>query len=247
MWPTFAPLSIDFDKEKLKKEIIDSKILDQGSIATSHSKNGKNYWDNENNFQSEQFIKLKDVPLWADESKTEIIKKNINTFYQVNLTTFDKDQIHDVWEGKHNDKTKIPLWIKYNHSWKFRSDVELPYTNQVVDNLNLDYYSMIRIVYQIPPSIGLIHKDSGPNTNFNYYESGGVGITLNVSSGGANLYFLNKDGKECFVNEENIKSWHFDDGQLHCTSEVFSERIQIRIYGKHHNYKSLMNLNEAIY
>lgn len=247
MWPTFTPININFDQTKLKKEIIDSKILDHGVIATSHSKDGKNFWDNKNSFQDKKFEKLNDVPLWTDESKTEIIKKDINTFYQVNLTTFDKNQINDFWGGKHNNKTKIPLWIKYNYPWKFRSDVELPYIKEIVDSLELEYYSMIRIVYQLPPSIGLIHKDSGPVTNFNYYEGGGVGITLNVSGGGANLYFLDKNENECCINEENINAWHFDDSQLHCTSEVFSERIQIRIYGKHSDYKSLMNLTEAIY
>jgi len=247
MWPTFAPILINFDKEKLKKEIIESKILDKGSIATSHSKDGKNFWDNEINFQDEKFKKLKDVPLWADEKKDKILKKDINTFYQVNLTTFDHNQIADVWEGKHDNKSKIPLWIKYNHAWNFRSDVEMPYTQEVINSLNLEYFSMIRIVYQYPPSIGLIHKDSGPVTNFNYYESGGVGITLNISGGGGNLYFLDKSSKERYIDEDNTDSWHFDDGQLHCTSEVLSERIQIRIYGKHSNYKKLMNLDKAIY
>jgi hypothetical protein len=247
MWPIFAPITIKFDRERLKKEILNSKILDKGIIATSHSKDGKNFWNNEINFQGDKFKKLKNVPLWSDESKKELIKKDINTFYQVNLTKLDSDQINDVWEGKHNDKTKTPLWIKYNHAWNFRSDVDLPYTKEIINSLELEYFSMIRIVYQLPPSIGLIHKDSGPVTNFNYYESGGVGITLNVSGGGANLYFLDKNENECCIDEENTNAWHFNDGQLHCTSEVFSERIQIRIYGKHSDYKKIMNLDKAIY
>jgi hypothetical protein len=243
-WPIFAPINLSFDREKLKSEILNSGILEKGSIATSHKVDGKNFWDNKINFQNEKFKKLQDVPLWSDENKTELIKTNINTFCQVNLTTYDVDQITDMWEGKHENRSKIPLWIKNDFSWNFRSDVDLPYLQEVIRPLGLNYFSMIRIVYQMPPSIGLIHKDSGPKTNLDYYNQGGVGITLNVSSGGGNLYFIDSQGAEQSIDEENTPAWHFNDAALHCTDEIFSVRIQVRIYGNHNNYKSLMQDNK---
>ena len=246
-WPTFAPINIIFDRERLKKEILNSKILDKGKIATSHRSNNKNFWDNGINFKSSQFNKLNDVPLWSDETKTDIVKKDINTFYQVAITTYNESLVTDSWEGNHQDKSKIPFWIKNDFSWEFRNDVELPYLKEVIDSLGLEYFSMIRIVYQRPPSIGLIHKDSGPKTNLEYYNKGGVGITLNVSSGGANLYFLDKNNNECLIDEDKVYAWHFDDSALHCTNEVLSDRIQIRIYGNHVDYKTLIDLDKAIY
>jgi hypothetical protein len=245
-WPIFAPINISFNKEQLYQEIINSKILDKGNIATSHLFNGKNYWDNSTNFNDEKFKKLKNVPLWTNEDHVELSRHEINTFYQVNLTTFSEDNLKTVWEGTFQNKNKIPLWIKYDYQWRYRSDVQLPYLESVVDSLGLDYFSMIRIVYQRPPSIGLVHKDSGINTNTEYYNQGGVNITLNVSSGGANLFFLDKEGKERHIDEANTLAWHFNDSTIHCTSEVTLPRIQIRIYGKHSNYTSLMNLSQSI-
>lgn len=246
-WPTFAPINISFDKNKLYREIIKSNILKKGNIATTHILNGKNYWDNLINFKSKQFKKLKDVPLWVDENRSKLSKYKINTFYQVNISTFSENNLTTAWEGSFKDKDKTPLWIKYNQPWSYRSDVQLPYLQEVVNSLNLKYFSMIRIVYQQPPSIGLIHKDSGSKMNLDYYNSNGISITLNVSSGGANLYFLDKNNNECLIDEDNNYAWHFDDSVLHCTNEVLSDRIQIRIYGNYLNYKKLMNLNKAIY
>lgn len=246
-WPIFAPIKKSFDRERLKEEILNSKILDKGFIATSHLKDSKNFWDNGINFKGQEFIKQTEVPLWSDETRKSLVKKDINTFYQVNLTEFSEEAITDVWEGKHQDKTKIPLWIKRDFSWRFRDDANLPYLKKVLDSLGLNYFSMIRIVYQLPPSIGLIHKDSGPKTNLEYYNKGGVGITLNVSSGGGNLYFVDSQYNENKVDEDSIHVWHFNDSALHCTNEIDSERIQIRIYGNHPNYQDLMDLTKAIY
>lgn len=247
MWPTFSPIDIQFDKEKLKNEILKSKILDNGLLATTHQVDGENFWNNKINFKDSKFKKLKNTPLWKDENKLELTKSKINTFYQLPITSFDDKIMTDVWEGEHHNKSKIPLWIKYNYQWSIKNNIKLPYLESIVGQLNLNFYSMIRIVYQIPPSIGIIHKDSGPKTNLEYYNQGGSTITLNVCSGGANLYFLDNDMKEHFIDENRFCAWHFDDSKLHCTTEVSDIRIQIRIYGNHTNYRSLMNLKESIY
>ena len=246
-WPTFAPITVSFNKEKLRDEIVSSQILTKGFVATSHLKDGKNFWDDNVHFQSPEFNKQKNIPLWRDESHQQLNDYTINTFKQVNLTTNSANSLETVWEGRHDNKDKIPLWIKYDYPWHYRTDVNLPYFKQIVDSLGLEYFTMIRIVYQTPPSIGLIHKDSGPNTNLNYYESGGIGITLNVSSGNGNLYFVDKQDQEQTLQEEVFDCWHFDDSVLHCTNEVSDLRLQIRIYGKHKEYQKLMDFSKAIY
>ena len=242
-WPIFAPIEIDFDQDRLRDEIVLSNILTKSKIATTQQVDGKNFWDDQKHFKDHIFEKQKEVPLWNDK---ELTPSTIDTFYQVNVTTFDEDDLADVWRGEHKTKTRIPLWIAEDYQWHYRSDYHLPYLESIVNSIGLNYVSMIRIIVQDPPSIGLIHKDSGIKTNSEYYDGGGINITLNVTTGGANLYFIDTDDNERHVDEDNIKAWHFNDGALHCTSEVSSQRIQIRIYGNHPNYKSIMDLNRAI-
>jgi hypothetical protein len=242
-WPIFAPIKIEFDQDKLYDEIVSSNILEKSKVATTQQVNGKNFWDDQIHFKCDKFKKLKEVPLWDDKKLTP---HTINTFYQVNVTTFNEDDLIDVWKGEHKTKTRIPLWISEDYQWQYRSDYNLPYLESIIKSIGLNYVSMVRIIIQDPPSIGLIHKDSGVKTNSSYYDSGGVNITLNVTTGQANLFFIDEDDKERHIDENSIKAWHFNDGVLHCTSEVSSKRIQIRIYGNHPNYKSIMDLTKAI-
>jgi hypothetical protein len=250
IFPTFAPINRFFNKEKLFNEIKNSGVLNHLKMATTHAVNGKSFWDNGVNFKSPEFEKQRDVALWEGEGESRAIRPHkIDTFHQVTLTTPDKSQndLKDVWMGQHQTNNKIPLWVAFDQPWFFRSDYPLPYLEEVVASLGLEYVSMIRIVHQTPPSIGVIHRDSGPKTNGEYYGKGGVTITLNVSSGGGNLYFIDSNGEEHTIDEDNIEVWHFDDGRIHCTNEISSERMQIRIYGRHKYYKDLMDLPQAIY
>lgn len=247
LWPAFAPINLDYDQERLKEEILSSGILYHNKVATSLAVNGKSHWDDGVHFKSEQFEKHAKIPLWAEQDKA-LTPAEINTFFQVNTTyPTDDPDIEAMWADIGDGRGRLPLWIAYHHPWKKRPGVVLPYLYDVIDQLGLEFISMIRIVNQLPPSIGLIHKDSGPKTNHQFFEDGGVSITLNVASGGANLYFINSNDEELTVDEANTKAWHFDDSFLHCTNEVTSPRLQIRVYGKHKNYKSLMQMNSAIW
>lgn len=248
--PSYAPIDLDFDKLKLFYEIKQSGILRNKTLVTPHAVNGRSAWDNGGNFKSKEFEKHAEVPLWIMESGTSVLKKkHINTFYGVNITTPYSNQnvLDNMWIGDYSDKDKMkPLWIVKDHPWQYRTDVDLPYLKSIVDQLSLEYVSAIRMVYQTPPSIGVIHRDSGPKLNAEYYKNGGVSITLNVASGGANLYFIDNQGNERTIDESNISVWHFDDAKIHCTNEINSERMQLRIYGKHRSYTDLMILDKRV-
>jgi hypothetical protein len=245
--PKYAPIPLTYDQTRLHNEIIESGILSSGKVATSHISNGKNYWDNGINFKSSEFEKHNQIPLWNNEEHNYIIDRGIDTFKQVNVTTYlENNQIDEVWIYNEKVNHKISKWVQYHRPWTYRTDYNLPYLRTVVDQLNLEFVSMIRIVYQIPPSIGLIHVDNTAQVNNWYFKNDGVSITLNVAGGGANLYFLNNN-KEITIDEVNTPCWHFDDSVLHCTNEIKHTRLQIRIYGKHKNYLNLMDLTKAIY
>jgi hypothetical protein len=245
--PKYAPIPIVYNQDQLKNEIIESGILNDGKIATSHIHDGKNYWDNNINFKAPIFEKLNQVPLWDSKEHNFVVQRGIDTFKQVNVTTHsDNNQIDEVWIHNNKVNYKVSKWVQYHRPWAYRTDYNLPYLQSVVEQFNLEFVSMIRIVYQTPPSIGLIHADNLPQVNDWFFKNEGVSITLNVSTGGARLYFLNNE-EEITIDEVNTPCWHFDDSVIHCTNEVKDERIQIRIYGKHKNYLNLMDLSHAIY
>ena len=246
-WPIFAAINTSFDRTRLYNEILSSGILSKGELATSHLVNGKNYHDNGVNFKDDKFLKHSGIPLYTDESRIYLTDSNINTFHQVNVTTNTDDNNNTASAiGNYKDNSKLPVWIKYNHPWKYRTDVNLPYLVQIINSFKLNYVSTVRIIYQHPPSIGFVHRDSGIKTNTNYYNNFGVSITLNVSDGGANLYVVDNKGIEHMLNTSNILAWHFNDAFLHCTDEVTSTRIQVRIYGSHPNYQSMFTSSNII-
>ena len=241
-FPAFAPIDFSFDQDKLRAEIMVSGIFADNQIATSATKH-------DSIFSGADFSDHENIPYWdGDSPQKNLTKHSVNTFFQVSATSYkDYPDIGEHWQDIGDGRGKLPLWIAYHRPWQFRKDFNLPYLEHVVKSLGLDFVSMVRIVNQHPPSIGLIHKDSGRNLNRSYFEDGGVSITLNVSTGGAKLFFLNSNDVEFTVAEEELKAWHFDDSFLHCTDNVKSERIQIRVYGKHTNYIGKMLMNSAIW
>ena len=52
------------------------------------------------------------------------------------------------------------------------------------------------------------------------------------------------------VDGSRWDSWHFDDSCSHCTTEVYSPRIQLRVFGKLQSdvsYLDLLDLDEAVW
>ncbi len=252
-WPVFAPIDLDFNQEKLRTEIEQSGILQQSHVSTTSLKDGKPTWDDGIHFQSQQFADLNQVPYWTEKNGQKVLTDHtMNTFFQVNATYLPElegsQNLDEMWKyTESSGDKKMPLWITYHQPWSFRTDFQLPYLREIVNQLGLDFVTVIRILTQVPPSIGLIHKDSGPKTNQEYYDKGGVSITLNVCSGGGNLFYINSGDEECTIDEGKYKAWHFDDGYLHCTNSVSSLRMQLRIYGQHRDYKDKMKLEAAVY
>lgn len=252
-WPVFAPIKLDFDQQRLRAEIVSSGILVHSHVSTTTLVGGRPRWDDGVHFKSERFKDHSKVPYWQSNGPNKkLTEAQLGTFLQVNATYCEAagaaQNYPEMWqEAPYTNGVRYPLWLIYDQPWQFRTDFSLPYLQEIVVGLGLEYVSTIRILTQTPPSIGLVHKDSGPNTNLDYYSKGGVSITLNVASGGAHLYFLNSKNEECFIDEAHHKAWHFNDGFLHCTDSTSSLRMQIRIYGRHRNYLAEMDRVRAIW
>ena len=240
MIPPWASIHFIFDQEKVKNEILNSGALNKMMIATSDATDsGHSVWDPEGKFFSEdQFKKHSSIPYYKTDSATglkNLVPGQINTFNMLNLTYIDseKTSLNDAWKGDLKDKSRKPLWILNQHPWRWRNDLDLPFTKEVISQLPFEYLLTVRCIVQVPPSIGVVHKDNSYASNQEFYKTVFGSITLNISSGGANLYFINHlNSQKHKVNEDRYTCWHFDDSHLHCTDEVKTTRIQIRVFGK---------------
>jgi hypothetical protein len=219
----FRPIEFDFNQQCVYDDLIDMNIFDKGFLATVNYNDGRSKWD-----QGGYFNEYSDVVHYDEDHN--IIKGSYNTFVTYNFT-----HIPGIDETKDNSfintsDGRKPVWHVYDEAWEWKKDTP-EYLKNIVSEFNLEYVSCVRLVGQSPPSKGIVHVDAGYKDNFKYYKNGGVSITLNVSDGGGHLQY--RVGEEIFeVDESMYKCWHFDDSVPHCTTEIYSPRIQIRIFGK---------------
>lgn len=239
MIPPWAPISFDFDQRQVKEELLSSQIKSHSKVATViNDENGNSVWDPDGIFFKEaEFKLLQKTPFYkVDQFGQKILNhRGINTFQTVNLTRLPylKNSHFDAWEGELANNDRRPFWIKYNQPWIWNDALDLPYTREILKRLPFKYLLTVRCILQFPPSIGVVHRDSGPKMNQKFFEDGFGSITLNICSGNARLCFLNPGNNKFFVvPESDYSCWHFDDSVLHCTTEVTSPRIQIRVFGK---------------
>jgi hypothetical protein len=219
----FKPINFDFDQEQIYNDLVNMDIFDKSFLATVIYNNGRSKYD-----QDGFFNEYNDV-VHYNENK-EIVNGKFNTFVTYNFTHLpgieetNNNSFIDTPEGRR------PIWQVYDTAWEWKKDTPKS-LKAVVEQLNLKYISCVRLVGQTPPSKGIVHVDSGIKDNLKYYRNGGVSITLNVSDGGGNLQFKSPGGLET-VDESKHKAWHFNDALPHCTTEITSPRIQVRVFGK---------------
>lgn len=198
------------------------KIFDKSFLATVIYNDGRSKYDKDGFFDD-----YKDVVHYDENG--ELVTKDYNTFVTYNFThlpgieeTYDNSFV-DTPEGRR------PVWHVYNNAWQWKEDTP-EYLKEVVLGLGLKYVSCVRLVGQTPPSKGIVHVDSDFKENYKYLKNGGTSITLNVSAGGGHLQF--RHGSELVeIDESKYKCWFFNDAMQHCTTEIFSPRIQIRVFG----------------
>jgi hypothetical protein len=252
--PVWANINFDFNQQKIKKELLSNNIFDKGVVATTdYNDEGRSRWDpNGDIFPEEIFKKNKLIHHYKQKNgERELIKGQYNTFQMLNLTYLPEKEItkQQSWEGSLEKKDKRPLWIKYRQPWSWREDLNIPYTKKIIESLPIEYVLTVRCILQEPPSIGVVHKDNGPITNKDFFDSGFCSLTLNIADGGANLWAQSyKTEKKFKIDESKYKAWHFDDACLHCTSEVKSRRIQLRVFAKLNKpYTEILDLKNAEY
>lgn len=223
MQSAFIPLDINFDQKQIYDDLMSMDVFDKSLLATVIYTDGRSKYDKDGHFET-----YNDVVHYNEEKK--LIKGKFNTFQNYNFTHIPGIVETETESFVDTDNGRKPIWQVYNCPWVWKNDTPNS-IKEVVESLNLKYVSCVRLVGQTPPSKGIVHVDASYKDNLKYFKNNGVAITLNVSDGGGHLKYRIKD-KLYEVDESKYKSWHFDDSMPHCTSEITSPRIQIRIFGK---------------
>ena len=254
MIPIWASITHDFDQERAKAELLSNDIFTNSIVATTdYNEEGNSRWDPDGTaFPEDIFSKHKLINHYVTENgERKLVTGEYNTFRMLNLTYLPDDAKSKVqaWEGKFENNDRVPLWVKYPVPWAWREDLNIPYVKSIIEALPIEYPLTVRCVIQQPPSIGVVHKDSGPKTNEAFFKDGFGSITLNIAHGGAHLWFVNyRTGEKFQLDETRHKAWHFDDACVHCTTEVSDIRIQLRIFAKLSKpYEEFLNKDGIIF
>jgi hypothetical protein len=223
MTEVFTPLNIDFDQQTIYNDLMSTNIFDKSFLATVIYTDGRSKYDKDGYFDD-----YTDV-IHYDEDRN-LVDGEYNTFVTYNFTHIPGIEETETQSFVETEKGRRPIWQVYDQPWQWKDDVPES-LKAVVEELDLEYVSCVRLVGQTPPSKGIVHADASYKDNLRYFKKGGVAITLNVADGGGHLKY--RVGEELFeVDESKHKVWHFDDSMPHCTSEITSPRIQIRVFGK---------------
>lgn len=218
----FEPIDFDFDQQVLYNDLLDFGIFNRSKLATVIYTEGRSKYDKDGVFDD-----YEDVVHYNEDG--ELQEKDYNTFVTYNFTHIPG--IEETYNSSFVDtpEGRRPVWHVYDQAWQWKENTPDSII-QTVDRLGLSYVSCVRLVGQNPPSKGIVHVDSAYRDNLKYFRNGGTSITLNVSDGGGHLEYI--EGKEVHtVDESKHKSWFFNDALQHRTTEIFSPRIQIRVFG----------------
>jgi hypothetical protein len=109
--------------------------------------------------------------------------------------------------------------------WSWREDIDVPYIKSIIEQLKFIRLQTVRILLMKENTLGLIHND---DPDGKYYKNYGFSLTLNVSSGGTNMSFL--EGEKRYDTNPG-KSFIFRDDCWHGVPIAKSTRIQIRVNG----------------
>ncbi len=223
MLEVFSPLNIDFDQTKIYNDLIQLDIFDKSFLATVIYTEGRSKYDKNGYFDDYQDV------IHYDEDQN-LVNGKFKTFVTYNFTYIPEIKETETESFVNTDDGRKPIWHVYDQPWKWKLDTPQSLIDTVA-KLNLKYVSCVRLVGQIPPSKGIVHADASYKDNSKYFKNGGAAFTLNVSDGGGHLKY--RVGNNLYqIDETKHKVWHFDDSMPHCTTEIKSPRIQIRVFGK---------------
>jgi len=176
-----------------------------------------------------------------------LVKGSKNSFSSVNLRSVAHNNLTKTEQFIREDGVRKSLVFKYKNEWKWREDIQTPRLREFIENLSIDRLTLVRIIFLDPPAVGGVHVDTLKSSMKEYYEAGGISLTLNLIPGDTTLSFLVNDKVHSIP--AYIQGWHFDPSVPHAVGVANEFRAQVRIFGYHKdilNWKAI-DWDQAIY
>lgn len=242
MIPVFAPVKepIHFDKAKIFQELMANAWRSKSVLATTTFVDGQSQYKSPTTFAHARFDETANVSHYDEDGN---LVEGEDTFMMMNLTYCNERSKEQSWD---EDRT-IPLWVSHQEPWKWRKDLDIPYTRSVLERLPFEHITATRVITLNENTVGVIHRDSGKIMNQEYYSQGNGSITLNILPGGGNLW-VQTDKGEKIIDESLYDIWHFNDAYHHCVTKTDGIRVQLRIFGKlEEQYRDILDMSKAIF
>jgi hypothetical protein len=233
MLPPYHPIDkkYSFDSTMLIEEInlLIENYVQERSLPFN---NNKSVYDPHGYLKIAPDEQLNDTTRYilSDEGKT-VVKGKFSTYHVFNLTYLEEepDSLFDIY--RQADLKKRIFWHTYKKPFLWRENLKNSEIKKAVEQFPWEYIQGVRLISMSPPSIGQIHRDSHPKSNFKYFSEGFASISFNIAHGGGILNYLDGENKQHSV-DNSVGIFHFDDSVLHGVTPIVSKRYQLRIWGK---------------
>jgi hypothetical protein len=205
----FAELDFSYDKEALKNEIFSLEQYAQPipSIPTAHKPRLNNAH------------LMTDADWKKHEDDIKLHKVLLMKWHRMGLA-YLPGNTNTIFNRPHQRAHKM------DQEWLLRDDLQMPYIRQVIASLPIKQLHTVVMFTTKSKGMGLMHWDDVGN----YYEKGGVGITLNVDDGNTPMRFredLRLGTHETAIPD--VRTYLFRDDCWHHIPPTVGRRVQLRI------------------
>jgi hypothetical protein len=234
-YPTYCPLAIAFDAQRMYEELI-ALLPRFGTLATS--------WAN-----------LRDRPKWFDVGDDEL---NANVEHVVpdpgdpQKRVFVPGKVPGWWgiSLTHVPGRPETRWGSSRHrrsfdgQWAWDEDLDVPYTRRLVESLPFDRLDVVRVMTLAQGGFGPTHidcDDDGP-----WERDGIASISFVPRDGGVPTRFMTADRR---VHDVRDRAFFFKDCAPHGIPRTLTRRLMLRISGAAESRRvlPLMHIEQAIW
>lgn len=232
--PLYSPIknAYTFNPRDLKDEV-DLMLRDLAQERTLPFEQGRSVYDPTGLLKIASDQQLNDTSRYQldENGRRVLIPGRIKTYRVFNLTYLPEEPESEIDIYRSDDPQKKIFWHTYKKPFTWRENIVGTKLHQAVMQFPWEYVQGVRLIYMSPPSIGQIHRDSHPKSNYKYFKEGFASISFNIDDGGGVLKYLDHTGNEHSV-DNSVRVFHFDDSVPHGVTPIITPRYQLRMWGK---------------
>jgi hypothetical protein len=241
LYPTYCPLSLPFDAERLHAELIallprfESLTVTKGLERSKCNLNPSKWFRLGDDYLYENVEHFAKDPSRPD-APPAFIRGSVPGWWGMGLTQVPG--LPDSNWGSNRYRRK------HDGEWVWKDDVDVPYTRELLQSLPFTRFDVVRVMSLPPGGFGPAHadcKDDAP------WELEGIAsVTFLLRDGGAPWRLMAPDGR---LHDVNDQVFFFKDCAPHGVPQTTSRRLLLRINGAADSQSllKLMRLEEAIW